>query len=93
MSDSKTRFSMFRFKRLAARLRPYRHTLIGAGICLLFSTAIELAFPLIVRYLMDAAFVDQNASRLGAIALGMLALFALQGVLNFGDTYLLGATG
>ncbi len=93
MSDSGPRFSMFALKRLAPRLRPHRGALVGAGVCLLLSTAIGLAFPLVVRYLMDAAFGDGDAALLTAIALGLLGLFALQGLFNFGETYWLGATG
>ncbi|WP_425155123.1 ABC transporter ATP-binding protein [Candidatus Palauibacter sp.] len=93
MSDSGRRISLFALKRLAPRLRAHRPALVGAGICLLFSTAIGLVFPLVVRYLMDAAFGDGDAALLGAIALGLLGLFALQGLFNFGETYWLGATG
>ena len=93
MSDSGARISMFALQRLAPRLRAYRPALAGAGVCLLLSTAIGLAFPLIVRYLMDAAFGEGDPALLGAIALGLLGLFALQGVFNFGETYWLGATG
>lgn len=93
MSDSESRLSLFAVKRLAPRLRPHKRALAGAGVCLLLSTAIGLAFPLVVRYLMDAAFIDRSASRLGSIAIGLLGLFVLQGVFNFGETYWLGATG
>lgn len=80
-------------KRLLPRLAPHRRALLGAAVALLLSTAIGLAFPLVVRYLMDAAFVERNASRLGAIALWLFGLFVVQGVLNFAETYWLGATG
>lgn len=59
----------------------------------MLATAIGLIFPLVVRYLMDAAFVERSASRLGTIALWLLALFTIQGALNFGEAYLLGVTG
>ncbi len=62
-------------------------------VALVFSSAIGLAFPLVVRYLMDAAFVTRNLYNLNAIALGLLGLFAIKGVLNFFEVYLLGATG
>ena len=62
-------------------------------VALVFSSAIGLAFPLVVRYLMDAAFVTRNLSNLNAIALGLLGLFAIKGVLNFFEVYLLGTTG
>jgi len=87
------KLSLFAVKRLLPRLRPHRWALTGAAACLVSSTAIGLAFPLVVRYLMDAAFVERNASRLGTIALWLLAAFTVQGVLNFLETYWLGATG
>lgn len=93
MSEERSRLSTFAVRRLAPRLRPHRAALASAGICLLLSTAIGLAFPLFVRYLMDAAFVERNAALLGAVALFLLGLFVLQGILNFGETYWLGATG
>ncbi|MDH3734921.1 MAG: ABC transporter transmembrane domain-containing protein [Gemmatimonadota bacterium] len=93
MTDSEPKFSLFAVRRLVPRLRPHRGPLIGATICLLFATGIGLAFPLVVRYLMDAAFVERSAERLGRIALWLLGLFTIQGVLNFWETYWLGATG
>jgi len=89
----KRRFSLFAVRRLAPRLKPHKAALAGAAICLLIATAIGLVFPLIVRYLMDAAFVERSAQRLGTIALGLLGLFVIQGALNFGETYWLGVTG
>lgn len=93
MGNVRSKFSLFAVRRLAPRLKPHRLALGGAAVCLVLSAAIGLAFPLVVRYLMDAAFVDRNLGSLDAIALGLAGLFALKGVLNFGEGYLLGATG
>ncbi|MDX1394058.1 MAG: ABC transporter transmembrane domain-containing protein [Gemmatimonadota bacterium] len=93
MSADEKRFSLFAVKRLLPRLRPHRAALSGAAVCLLIATAIGLAFPLVVRYLMDAAFVERSAERLGDIALLLFGLFVLQGVLHFGEVYWLGVTG
>jgi subfamily B ATP-binding cassette protein MsbA len=93
MSEAEPRISLFAVKRLLPRLRSHRGPVTGAAICLVFATAIGLVFPLVVRYLMDAAFVERSAERLGSIALLLLALFTLQGVFNFGETYWLGITG
>jgi len=93
LSESESRFSLFAIRRLLPRLRPHRWALAGAAVCLVLATAIGLSFPLVVRYLMDAAFVERNASRLGTIALLLLALFTVQGALNFGEAYWLGVTG
>ncbi|MDQ4080986.1 MAG: ABC transporter ATP-binding protein/permease, partial [Gemmatimonadota bacterium] len=59
----------------------------------MLSAGVGLAFPRIVQYLLDAAFISGDAQDLDRIAIGLLALFALQGVLNFAQVYLLSATG
>lgn len=87
----KNRFSVFAIRKLAPRLRPHGAALAGASVCLVLSAAIGLLFPLVVRYLMDAAFVEQNLTELNWIALGLLGLFAIQAVLNYEEVYLLGA--
>ena len=74
--------------RLTPRVRPYLTSLIAAGVVLVVSTAIALAFPLIVRELLDAAFLEGSSELLNLIAIGLLALFALQAVLNFAQSYL-----
>lgn len=89
----KPEFSLFALRRLAPRLKPYRPALAGAAACLVVSSAIGLSFPLVVRYLLDAAFLDQSLQSLNRIALGLLGLFVLKGFLVFGEAYLLGATG
>ncbi len=74
-------------------MRPHRGKVTAAAAALLVSTAIGLAFPLVVRFLMDAAFVTRNLANLNQIAIGLLGLFAIKGVLSFLEVYLLGATG
>jgi subfamily B ATP-binding cassette protein MsbA len=77
---------------LLPRIWPHASRLAGALVCLLFSVAIALAFPQIVRRLLDAAFVAGNGALLNRIALGLLGLFALQGMLNYAQVYLLTMT-
>ncbi len=76
------------FKRLLPRLRPHRRTLAGAAVLIVLSSAIGLAFPLVVRELLDAAFYAESGGLLDRIAIGLLALFAVQGLINFGQSYL-----
>jgi ATP-binding cassette, subfamily B, bacterial MsbA len=73
---------------LIPRVTPYRRPLGGAGVLLLLATAIGLAFPLVVRELLDTAFLAGDARLLNLIALGLLGLFAVQAVINFGQSYL-----
>jgi len=75
-------------KLLIPRLAPYRGPLAGAGVLMLLATAIGLAFPLVVRELLDSAFLAGDARLLNLIALGLLGLFAVQAVINFGQSYL-----
>jgi len=79
--------------RLLPRLKPYRGALAIATVCLILSSAAGLAFPRVVQYLLDAAFVRGDRRVLDRIALGLFALFAAQAVLNFIQVYFLSATG
>ncbi len=78
--------------RFLPRIRPYAARLVIAFACLVASGAIALAFPQIVRHLLDAAFVSADADLLNSIAIWLLVLFAIQAVLNFVQVYLLTST-
>jgi subfamily B ATP-binding cassette protein MsbA len=64
-----------------------------ATLTLVASALLGLAFPMVVRFLLDAAFVRQNREVLDRIAIGLVALFTVQAVLNYAQTYLLSAVG
>jgi len=78
--------------RLLPRLRPFRGQLAIAAVCLLVAAAVGLAFPQVVRHLLDAAFQEHDRGLLDRIAIGLVALFALQGLMNFVQVYLLTST-
>src|SRR4051812_26844288 len=78
--------------RLLPRLRPYRLRLALAAVCLLVAASVGLVFPLVVRYLLDAAFLSRDRALLDRIAIGLLVLFALQGAMNFAQVFLLTST-
>ena len=78
--------------RLLARVRPHAGKLAIATTCLLLAGGVGLAFPLFVGKLLDAAFLNKNETLLDRIALGLLALFAAQALLNATQVYLLSAT-
>ncbi|TVP57410.1 MAG: ATP-binding cassette domain-containing protein [Gemmatimonadales bacterium] len=87
-----TRDSRYRFLiRLWPRIRPHRPALIGAIVLIILGTIIGLAFPLIVRELLDAAFEVGDRGMLNRIALFLMGLFLLQAVVNFGQSYLAAA--
>src|SRR5262249_40377333 len=78
--------------RLLPPVRPYRWRPRLAAICLLLAASVGLAFPQVVRHLLDAAFQQHDRGLLDRIALALIALFALQGVMNFVQVYLLTST-
>ena len=82
-----------RLVKLWPRVRPYRGILAGATVALVLSGLASLAFPMVVKYLLDAAFVNKNRELLDRIALGLVALFCFQAVLNYLQTYWLSAAG
>jgi subfamily B ATP-binding cassette protein MsbA len=75
-------------ERLVPRVAPYQGRVFWAALLILASTGVGLAFPLLVRDLLDAAFLAGSSRMLNRIALGLLALFAFQAVLNFSQSYL-----
>jgi len=77
---------------LLPRVWPHASRLFAALLCLLVSVGIALAFPQVVRQLLDAAFISADSSLLNTIALSLVGLFALQALLNFAQVYLLTIT-
>ncbi|HEX7978721.1 MAG TPA: ABC transporter transmembrane domain-containing protein [Gemmatimonadaceae bacterium] len=77
---------------MVPRVRPYAGTLAFGLVCLIIAAGVGLAFPVVVRYLLDAAFQQRDRALLDRIALGMILLFALQGVMNFVQVNLLTST-
>lgn len=75
-------------RRLFPRVAPYKKAFIAVAVLLPISSAVGLAFPLIVGDLLDAAFEAADRGLLNTIALGLLALFAVQSVVNFAQSYL-----
>ena len=82
-----------RLVRLWPRVRPYRGILLLATLALVGSSALGLAFPMVVKYLLDAAFVNHDRALLDRIALGLVALFTVQAGLNYVQAYLLSVAG
>jgi subfamily B ATP-binding cassette protein MsbA len=82
-----------RLTRLWPRVRPHRGQLVLATLALLAASALSLAFPMVVKYLLDAAFVQHDRRLLDRIALGLIVLFSAQAFLNYGQAYWLSAVG
>ncbi len=78
--------------RLLPLLAPYRLRLFVAFVCLVIAAAAGLVFPRVLQYLLDAAFELKDRRALDRIALALLAIFAVQGVMNFVQVFLLTST-
>jgi subfamily B ATP-binding cassette protein MsbA len=90
--EGRSNFSLFAVQRLLPRLRSHRPGLSVAAVALVVSAAIGLAFPLVVRHLMDAAFENRDPAALNSIAFLLLGIFAAQAVFNFVQVFLLSST-
>jgi len=77
---------------LLPRLRPYRGKLLLAFVCLVVAAAAGLVFPLVIGFLLDAAFELKDRGALDRIALVLLGIFAVQALMNFVQVYLLSST-
>ena len=78
--------------RLAPLVRPYALRLVVAFLFLVVAAAAGLVFPAVLRYLLDAAFELKDRGALDRIALGLLGVFAVQGVANFVQVFLLSSS-
>ena len=79
-------------RQLLPRLRPHAATLGVVGLAVLVGGGIGLAFPLMVRGMLDAAFQAHDGRALNRIALLLVAMFAVQGVMNYVQVLLLHST-
>jgi subfamily B ATP-binding cassette protein MsbA len=79
--------------RLLSYTKPYRARLAVALTSLLIASALGLAFPQVVRLLIDAAFVERDSQKLNRLAALLVALFAVQAAFSFLRSYLLSYTG
>jgi len=77
---------------IVPRVRPYTGRLVVCALCLVVAAAVGLVFPLVVRYLLDAAFEQRDRALLDRIAIGLILAFALQGAMNFVQVFLLTGT-
>jgi subfamily B ATP-binding cassette protein MsbA len=79
--------------RLLAYAKPYRWRLLIALLSLLIATGAGLIFPQIIKTIIDAAFTENDSTKLNNAAYLMFGIFALQAMFSFLRTYLLSYTG
>lgn len=77
-------------RRLWALARPHARLLLGATVLLAVMSAGGLAVPRLAGEVVDVALEDADSNALRWIVGGMIALFAVIGVVGFLESYLLG---
>ena len=77
------RESLRLFRRVLGYVRPYGRWLVVSVIALLFSVALGLILPLVIRNLVDVVLIDQNVARLNQIAALLLVVFVVQALFSF----------
>src|SRR5260221_6912779 len=80
-------------RRVLALIWPYRGRMLLAGFFLACTSAVALALPLGLQRLIDSVFTRHDPSLLNVVTLALLALFALRGVLDAVQSYLVASTG
>jgi subfamily B ATP-binding cassette protein MsbA len=78
-----TRESLHTYARLLAYVKPYRKWMTISIIALLFSVALGLILPLVVRNLVDFVLIDLNVPRLNQLAAALLGVFVVQALFSF----------
>ena len=77
------RESLSLYRRMLAYVRPYSKWMIISVIALLFSVALGLILPWVVRSLVDIVLIDGDMTTLNQLAVGLLVVFAVQAIFSF----------
>ncbi|HZD11399.1 MAG TPA: ABC transporter ATP-binding protein [Candidatus Binatia bacterium] len=87
------RQSLNLYRRILGYLAPYRRWMVVSVIALLFSVALGLILPLVIRNLVDVVLIDKNLQQLNRLALGLFGVFVVQAVFSFGHRLSLAFVG
>jgi ABC-type multidrug transport system fused ATPase/permease subunit len=80
-------------KRLFAFLKPYWKTLVVSGVLLLGRAGMELVPPLFQRIIVDQVIGPRDLRLLGWAVGGLVAVYAVQQLVNSGDMFIRHALG
>ncbi len=86
-------FKAVNWRRLFGYLKPYTGRMLLAIVALLISTAFGLAFPAIIVQLLNTVTQAKDTTPLNMLAGLLIAVFLLQAVFNFVQSYLLAFIG
>jgi subfamily B ATP-binding cassette protein MsbA len=80
-------------RRLLGLMRPYAFTLILAGVLLIISNGLNLAFPLVIRTLLNTVLVERSATQLSRLMGLLAAIFVVGALVGTVQGYLVTSTG
>ncbi len=78
-----TRGGLSAFRRLLGYVRPYWRWMTIAIVSLIISSLLGLVLPLVVRNLVDFAFLKDDMADLNRVTIGLLAVFIFQSLFTF----------
>ncbi len=81
------------YPRLLGYVKPYWPKLVGGAAFLMLGSLAGLATPWIIRYVVDAVFLRADMRMLNLVLLGLVLLAALQGLMGFGQIWLVSWVG
>jgi len=81
------------YGRLLALVRPYAGPLTAASIIVVGISGVTLIAPRLAGYVLDAALIERNVTRLDRVLLVLLGLFAMRGLLRYAQIYLVHSSG
>jgi subfamily B ATP-binding cassette protein MsbA len=76
------------FLRLLKYLKPYWRWVVMSVVCLLLLTILNLLPPLFQKQIIDEVIGSRLLDRLSLLVLGLIGVYALTRLLNFGEQYL-----
>ena len=92
-AEARPKISAQAVRRLLSLARPYRNTLLLAGVLMLLSTALSLCLPLLARKALDHVQVTKNLRELDGLALAITALVVLSAFVGYGQYLLVAYAG
>lgn len=81
------------YRRILEFVRPYWFRLVSAMLCMLVFGALTAATAYLVKPVLDDIFFKKNLVMLKLLPIGILILYTLKGLAQFGQSYLMNFVG
>jgi len=81
------------FRRLFRLAKPYKGRLAIAALCLLVGSLTHLAFPYVLRILIDSAFIERDARQLNLMILSLVVVMVVGAAFDFVKSFQIAYVG